>query len=89
MGIATDDSFGIKNILSTLGIESISQGASTGTKWLRTDGEQIVSRSPVDASEVGRISAATETAYEQVITPGTKRVFRMAYLASTSSWGGS
>ena len=72
MGIATEDSFGIKNILSTLGIESISQGASTGTKWLSTDGEQIVSRSPVDASEVGRISAATETTYEQVITQAQK-----------------
>ena len=72
MGIAIDDSIGIKNILSTLGIESISQGASTGAKWLNTDGEQIVSRSPVDASEVGRISAATETTYEQVITQAQK-----------------
>ena len=72
MSTDTKYTFNIENILSTLGIQSIIQGASTGKKWLNTNGEQIVSRSPVDASEVGRVSAATETTYQQVISQAQK-----------------
>ncbi len=72
MSTATEDSFNIKNVLSTLGVKSIIQGASTGIKWLDTDGEPIVSRSPVDASEVGRVLAAKESVYQQVIVQAQK-----------------
>jgi len=72
MSIAADDSFSINKVLSTLGIQSINQGASTGIKWLDTDGEHIVSRSPVDALEAGRVFAASETVYHRVIVQAQK-----------------
>ncbi len=72
MGTTTEDLYNMKEVLSTLGIEKITQGASTGMKWLDSDGAQIVSISPVDASEVGRISAATKANYHQIIEQAQK-----------------
>ena len=40
----------IKEILATFGIEKTNNGASTGSEWINTKGEQIDSYSPVDGS---------------------------------------
>ena len=38
----------IKKVLKSLGIESLSYGASIGDQWIKTRGEKIASYSPVD-----------------------------------------
>ena len=38
----------IEKILATFGIEKTNNGASTGSEWIQTKGEQIDSYSPVD-----------------------------------------
>ena len=62
----------INEILSTLGIKSINQGASTGVTWLDTSADVISSISPVDGSEIAVVHAATEEAYEKVIRQAQK-----------------
>ena len=57
----------IQEILETLGIESINNGASTGGKWFKTRGEQINSYSPVDGKLIASVNSASEADYEAVI----------------------
>jgi len=57
----------IQEILSSLGIEEINNGASTGGKWFKTRGERIDSYSPVDGKIIASVNAATEADYEAVI----------------------
>lgn len=57
----------IQEILETLGIESINNGASTGGKWFKTRGEKIDSYSPVDGKLIASVNSATEADYEAVI----------------------
>jgi len=59
--------FGIKEALQRLGIESVNNGASTGTKWLETSGENIDSYSPSDGTLIGSVKQATTEDYEKVI----------------------
>jgi aldehyde dehydrogenase (NAD+) len=57
----------IQEILETLGIESINNGASTGGKWFKTRGEKIDSYSPVDGKLIASVNSASEADYEAVI----------------------
>ncbi|NBX80453.1 MAG: aldehyde dehydrogenase family protein [Flavobacteriales bacterium] len=57
----------IQEILNSLGIEEINNGASTGGKWFKTRGERIDSYSPVDGKIIASVNAATEADYEAVI----------------------
>ena len=57
----------IQEILSSLGIEEINNGASTGGKWFKTRGERINSYSPVDGKLIASVNSATEADYEAVI----------------------
>ena len=50
----------IQEILDQLGIESINPGASTGSYWFNTSGEQIDSYSPVDGKLIASVSAASQ-----------------------------
>ncbi|HNS12069.1 MAG TPA: aldehyde dehydrogenase family protein [Bacteroidia bacterium] len=59
--------YGIAEVLKTLGIKEINPGASTGTKWIDTQGEIIESYSPADGALIGKIKQATEQDYENVI----------------------
>jgi aldehyde dehydrogenase (NAD+) len=61
------DTHGIREALQELGIELTNSGASTGTMWLKTSGEEIHSYSPVDGSLVGRVTAADRNDYETVV----------------------
>ncbi len=60
----------IKDVLEQLGIESVNSGASTGSNWFNTRGEQIDSYSPVDGKLIASVTAATETEYEACIVKG-------------------
>ena len=64
MELATTE---IQDILSQLGIKTINNGASTGSKWLNTKGEEIHSFSPVDGNKIASVKSATESDYETVV----------------------
>ena len=53
--------------LKTLHIESDNNGVSTGSKWIKSQGEIINSYSPVDGKLIGSVTAADKNSYEQVI----------------------
>ena len=57
----------IQEILDQLGIESINPGASTGSYWFNTSGEQIDSYSPVDGKLIASVAAASQADYEVAI----------------------
>ncbi len=59
--------YSIKNILSGLGIDPLSAGACTGTKWLRTSGDVNTSCSPADGKAIGKIRLASGADYEKVM----------------------
>lgn len=61
-------SFGIADALKTLGIKRTNPGVSTGNHWLRSKGPVLESYSPVDGKLIGKVTAADEKSYEQVIT---------------------
>lgn len=58
----------MKKVLKTLGIEASNKGAATGTQWLKTHGEKLVSRSPVDGKTIAAVTMADEKDYEAVVT---------------------
>lgn len=55
------------NFLQALQLTTNNQGTSTGTTWLTSDGEKIISTSPVDAKEIGTVQTTTKEAYEKII----------------------
>jgi aldehyde dehydrogenase (NAD+) len=55
------------NFLQALQLTTNNQGTSIGTKWLTSDGEKIISTSPVDAKEIGTVQTTTKEAYEKII----------------------
>ena len=62
----------IKKVLKSLGIESLSYGASIGDQWIKTRGEKIASYSPVDGQKIGEVIIATSQDYNQCIEAGLK-----------------
>ena len=62
----------IEKILATFGIEKTNNGASTGSEWINTKGEQIDSYSPVDGSLIASVTAAEATDYETVINKASE-----------------
>ena len=58
----------MKDTLAALGIKQKNQGASTGTNWLSSTGETIVSTSPVDGNTIGEVTGADAAAYNKVIS---------------------
>ena len=59
--------YGIAGVLTTLGIKQINSGATTGTEWLDTKGENIDSYSPADGQLIGSVKQATSEDYEKII----------------------
>jgi aldehyde dehydrogenase (NAD+) len=57
----------IKKVLSTLGIQKINEGTSTGTRYLKSGGAQIDSYSPVDGKLIGSVKTSNRKNYESVI----------------------
>jgi aldehyde dehydrogenase (NAD+) len=58
---------GIQEILTQFGIEEVNNGASLGSKWLKTRGERIDSYSPVDGKLIASVNSATEVDYEAAV----------------------
>ena len=58
----------MKDTLSALGIKQKNQGVSTGSEWLASGGETIVSFSPVDGKQIGEVTGADRNSYDKVIS---------------------
>ncbi len=58
----------LSEILSTLGIQTDNGGASTGTAWITSTGEQLVSHSPVDGMVIAHVQATDAAAYRNVVS---------------------
>ena len=71
--------YGIAEVLQTLGIQNVNRGASTGTVWLDTKGEDIDSYSPADGALIAKIKQATTADYEMVMKKAEEafKVWRM------------
>lgn len=61
------DKFGIRKALSDLNIKASNSGASTGSNWLDPKGQVIVSYSPVDGSEIAKVTTVVEEDYNKVV----------------------
>jgi len=60
----------METILTTLGLEPVNRGATTGDPqgWLSTGGEMLTSISPIDGQPIARIQQATVDDYNTVVT---------------------
>ena len=61
------DQFGIKEALAELGVQGHNAGVSTGSQWLESGPEKLVSVSPADGKTVGTVTVTTPEEYEQVV----------------------
>nr|WP_319399538.1 aldehyde dehydrogenase family protein [uncultured Carboxylicivirga sp.] len=59
--------YGLEEALKELSIEKINNGICTGTEWANTSGDEIISFSPADGTEIASIKQATKKEYDQVI----------------------
>ncbi|MBK6777054.1 MAG: aldehyde dehydrogenase family protein [Flavobacteriales bacterium] len=57
----------VASILSELGITSQQSGVSTGSTWLKGDGEMLASYSPVDGALMGTVRASSKSEYDKAI----------------------
>ena len=57
----------MNEVLKTLGIEKINNGACTGTNWKETEGNVIKSFSPSDGELIAEINLATPEDYKEII----------------------
>lgn len=57
----------MKKVLTTLGIDKLNAGASTGTQWLKAGGDKIDSFSPVDGKLIASVTGADQKNYEAVV----------------------
>lgn len=53
--------------LKILGIEAVNPGASTGSEWLDTKGDETASYSPIDGSLIAKVTNATLGDYEHIV----------------------
>ena len=60
------------DFLKVLGVNAQNPGVSTGSNWLKTKGEKIISHSPVDGKVIGAVTAADRNAYDTVIKTAEK-----------------
>ncbi|HEY0434177.1 MAG TPA: aldehyde dehydrogenase family protein, partial [Chitinophagaceae bacterium] len=55
------------DFLQILGLEAINGGVSTGVNWLPSNGEALISSSPVDGRHIGSVTLADRGSYDEVI----------------------
>jgi len=65
--MTTTNKINIQTILDALKIDTTITGASTGYKWIDTQGEEISSFSPVDNVKIASVKATTSTDYQTVV----------------------
>ena len=56
----------IETLLKSLNISSANSGSSTGTGWLNTDLEAIISSSPVDGNQIASVFKTTRENYDML-----------------------
>ncbi len=56
------------DFLQSLGILDKNQGVSTGSSWIVSGGEEIISYSPVNGNRIASVSSTDLKAYEEVIS---------------------
>ena len=61
------DQFGIQNALDILGVKEHNPGVSTGSNWIDTSSDKLVSVSPADGKTIGTVGSASVADYEAVI----------------------
>jgi len=57
----------MKEVLKTLGIQTLNSGVATGSAYLKADGDNIDSHSPVDGQLIASVTAASRANYELVV----------------------
>ena len=57
----------IADLLKQWNITEDHSGVSTGTKWLKGEGEGLVSTSPVDGAEIGTVRGASRAEYDKAV----------------------
>ena len=57
----------MKSELKELGIEPLNPGASTGSEWMVTKGDETTSYSPIDGSLIAKVTNATLDDYEHIV----------------------
>ncbi|HTN47330.1 MAG TPA: aldehyde dehydrogenase family protein [Flavipsychrobacter sp.] len=62
----------MSKVLKTLGIDKINEGAFTGTKVIKSNGESITSYSPVDGRVIGIVTSANAKNYDAVVKQAEK-----------------
>ncbi|RAJ06920.1 aldehyde dehydrogenase (NAD+) [Chitinophaga skermanii] len=62
----------MQNILQHFQLGELNSGVSTGNSWLHSNGEKIVSSSPVDGKVIGTVQAADRAAYDAAISSAQK-----------------
>ncbi|HMA61384.1 MAG TPA: aldehyde dehydrogenase family protein [bacterium] len=57
------------DFLETLGIKEVNYGASTGGSdgWIKTSGDELISRSPINDEPIAKVIQATPDEYNQII----------------------
>ena len=55
------------DLLDRLSIIDINRGVTTGTHWLKSEGDITISTSPIDGGEIAKVRNATLDEYEHVI----------------------
>ena len=71
--------FEMENILNNLNIDPNHPGSSTGLQWMRSGGELITSRSPVDGKVIGEVESTTRKHYDDIMESamGAFKVWRL------------
>ena len=57
----------MQRFLTELKISESNKGVSTGTKWIASSGEKIISSSPVDGKKIATVNSADKKSFDQVI----------------------
>ncbi len=57
----------MEKVLGKLGIDKVNDGAATGAKWIKANGEKIDSFSPVDGKRIGSVATVTREDYDTVV----------------------
>src|SRR3954466_13718346 len=55
------------DFLKTLNIQTENAGVSTGSTWIKSKGEKIISTSPVDGKLIGTVTAVDKNSYDATI----------------------
>lgn len=61
------DNFGIESALKNLSINDNNNGTSTGSYWVKSGVDEIISVSPVDGEPIAKVDIATKDSYEHIV----------------------